>query len=163
MQIKLSIPILQSLTNNEAFVYFCTLLAINQNPECGLKDIIRLSTFCESALINILNKLETTETIAIKRSKSGNRYSYTIPDKHYIIIDSSLLDIDLDRNVLGFLIRLKCWSRIASNYVDLSLNRIVHEIGVQHNTFYAALESGAIARNDKKTYIWFKHPSLTIY
>lgn len=162
MQIKLSIPVLQSLTNNEAFVYFCTLLAINQNPECGLKDIIRLSTFCESALINILNKLETAEIIAIKRSKSGNRYSYTVPDKHYIIIDSSLLDVDLDRNVLGFLIRLKCWSRIASNYVDLSLNRMVHEIGVQHNTFYAALESGIIERNEKKTVCWFKHPSLTI-
>lgn len=163
MQIKLSIPILQSLTNNEAFIYFCTLLAINQNPECGLKDIIRLSTFCESTLIKTLNRLETAGFIAIKRSKSGNRYSYTVPDKHYIIIDSSLLDIEVDRNVLGFLIRLKCWSRIASNYVDLSLNRMVHEIGVQHNTFYAALESGVIERSDKKTYIQFKHPSLTIF
>lgn len=162
MQIKLSIPVLQSLTNNEAFVYFCTLLAINQNPECGLKDIIRLSTFCESTLINILNKLETAEIITIQRSKTGNRYSYTVPDKHYIIIDSSLLDVDLDRNVLGFLIRLKCWSRIASNYVDLSLNRMVHEIGVQHDSFYAALESGVIERSEKKTYIWFNHPSLTI-
>lgn len=163
MKIKLSIPVLQSLTNNEAFVYFCILIAINQNPECGLKDIVRLSTFCESSLFSTLNKFENAGFITIKRSKTGNRYSYTEPDKHYIIIDSSLLDVNLDRNVLGFLIRLKCWSRIASNYVDLSLNRMVHEIGVQHNSVYAALEAGVIERNDKKTFIWFKHPSLTIY
>lgn len=163
MQIKLSIPVLQSLTNNEAILYFSVLVNLYNNPDSNLKDIVRTSTFSESSVIYNLNKFKSAGLISIQRSKTGNRYSYTVPDKHYIIIDSSLLDIDLDRNVLGFLIRLKCWSRIASNYVDLSLNRMVHEIGVNHDSFYAALESGVIERSDKKTYIWFKHPSLTIY
>lgn len=163
MQIKLSIKTLQSLTNNEALLFFSVLVALKNNPESTLKDIVRLSTFSESTVINNLDKFEKSGYISIFRSKSGNRYMYVEPKSQYVIIDSSLLDIDLDRNVLGFLIRLKCWTRISSNIIDLSLNRIVHEIGVQHNSVYAAMEAGVITREpDKKLYFTLVHPSLTI-
>ena len=141
MNIKLSIPVLQALTNNEAFTYFCTLVAISKNPDSTIKDIVRITGVSETTIFNHLKKFEEVANLTI---------------------DSSLLDTDVDRLVIGFLIRFKCWSRIASNIVDLSLNRIVHEIGVQHNTVYSALEAGLVKRSDKKLYFKFIHPSLCI-
>ena len=156
MNIKLSIPILQSLTNNEAFTYFCTLVAISKNPDSTIKDV------SETTIFNHLKKFEEVANLTIDRTGCSNKYSYTEPTKFFVTIDSSLLDTDVDRNVIGFLIRFKCWSRIASNIVDLSLNRIVHEIGVQHNTVYSALDAGLIDRSDKKLYFTLLHPSLTL-
>lgn len=158
MNIKLSIPILQSLTNNEAFTYFCTLIAISKNPDSTIKDIVRIAGVSETTIFNHLKKFEEVANLTIDRTGCSNKYSYTEPTN----IDSSLLDTDVDRNVIGFLIRFKCWTRIASNIVDLSLNRIVHEIGVQHNTVYSALDAGLIDRSDKKLYFTLLHPSLTL-
>ena len=158
MNIKLSIPILQSLTNNEAFTYFCTLIAISKNPDSTIKDIVRIAGVSETTIFNHLKKFEEVANLTIDRTGCSNKYSYTEPTN----IDSSLLDTDVDRNVIGFLIRFKCWTRIASNIVDLSLNRIVHEIGVQHNTVYSALDAGMIDRSDKKLYFTLLHPSLTL-
>ena len=143
MKIKLSIPVLQALTNNEAFTYFCALVSIANNPDSTIKDIVRIAGVSETTIFNHLKKFEEVA-------------------KFFVTIDSSLLDTDVDRNVIGFLIRFKCWTRIASNIVDLSLNRIVHEIGVQHNTVYSALDAGLIDRSDKKLYFTLLHPSLTL-
>jgi hypothetical protein len=162
MNIKLSIPVLQALTNNEAFTYFCTLVAISKNPDSTIKDIVRITGVSETTIFNHLKKFEEVANLTIDRTGCSNKYSYTEPTKFFVTIDSSLLDADVDRNVIGFLIRFKCWSRIASNIVDLSLNRIVHEIGVQHNTVYSALEAGLVERSDKKLYFKFIHPSLCI-
>ena len=150
MNIKLSIPVLQALTNNEAFTYFCTLVAISKNPDSTIKDIVRITGVSETTIFNHLKKFEEVANLTIDRTGCSNKYSYTEPTKFFVTIDSSLL------------IRFKCWSRIASNIVDLSLNRIVHEIGVQHNTVYSALEAGLVERSDKKLYFKFIHPSLCI-
>lgn len=160
MKIKMSIPVLQSLTNNEAFTFFCTLVVINQNPDCTIKDIVRLSGVCETTIFAHLKKFEGQ--ITIDRSRNSNKYSYTNPSKFFITIDSSLLNANVDRIVIGSLIRLKCWSRIATNIVDLSLNRIVHEIGIQHNTMYSAIDSGLVERGEKKLFFKFLHPALIL-
>ena len=162
MNIKLSIPILQTLTNNEAFTYFCTLVAISKNPDSTIKDIVRITGVSETTIFNHLKKFEEVANLTIDRTGCSNKYSYTETKKVIVTIDSSLLDADVDRLVIGFLIRFKCWSRIVSNIVDLSLNRIVHEIGVQHNTVYSALDAGLIDRSDKKLYFTKLHPSLTL-
>ena len=162
MKIKLSIPVLQALTNNEAFTYFCALVSIANNPDSTMKDIVRIAGVSETTIFNHLKKFEEVANLTIDRTGCGNKYSYTEPTKFFVTIDSSLLDTDVDRNVIGFLIRFKCWTRIASNIVDLSLNRIVHEIGVQHNTVYSALDAGLIDRSDKKLYFTLLHPSLTL-
>jgi hypothetical protein len=154
MNIKLSIPVLQALTNNEAFTYFCTLVAISKNPDSTIKDIVRITGVSETTIFNHLKKFEEVANLTIDRTGCSNKYSYTEPTKFFVTIDSSLLDTDVDRNVIGFL--------IPSNIVDLSLNRIVHEIGVQHNTVYSALEAGLVERSDKKLYFKFIHPSLCI-
>ena len=131
MKIKLSIPVLQALSNNEAFTYFCTLVSITNNPDSTIKDIVRKTGVSETTIFTHLKKFEEVASFKIdRRSGTNNKYNYTEPTKFYVTIDSSLLDVNVDRNVIGFLIRFKCWSRIASNVVDLSLNRIVHEIGV---------------------------------
>lgn len=162
MKIKLSIPVLQSLTNNEAFTFFCTLVAINQNPDCTIKDIVRLSGVCETTIFAHLKKFEEKANLKIDRTGSYNKYSYKEPTKFFVTIDSTLLDVDVDRIVIGSLIRLKCWSRIATNIVDLSLNRIVHEIGIQHNTMYSAIDSGLVERGEKKLFFKFLHPALIL-
>ena len=126
------------------------------------KDIVRIAGVSETTIFNHLKKFEEVANLTIDRTGCSNKYSYTEPTKFFVTIDSSLLDTDVDRNVIGFLIRFKCWTRIASNIVDLSLNRIVHEIGVQHNTVYSALDAGLIDRSDKKLYFTLLHPSLTL-
>ena len=90
-----------------------------------------------------------------------NTYRYTEPDKLYITIDSDLLNINGNKNQLGALIRLKSYTRIGTNVVDLSLNRIVHEVSIQHDSIYFALENEILERNDKKTYFTFIHPAFT--
>lgn len=162
MNIKLSIPVLQALTNNEAFTYFCTLVAIKKNPDSNIKDIIRITGVSETTIFNHLKKFEEVANLTIDRTGCYNKYSYTEPTNLYIIVDSSLLDTEVDRLVIGFLIRFKCWSRLATNIVDLSLNRIVYEIGVQHNTVYSALDAGLIERSDKKLFFRLIHPALSI-
>jgi hypothetical protein len=162
MNIKLSIPVLQALTNNEAFTYFCTLIAISKNPDSTIKDIVRITGVSETTIFNHLKKFEKVANLIIDRTGIANNYSYIEPTKQYIIVDSSLLDVNVDRNVIGFLVRFKCWTRIATNIVDLSLNRIVHEIGVQHNTVYSAMSAGLIDRGEKKLYFTLLHPALTI-
>lgn len=162
MNIKLSIPILKELSNREALVYFCALVVISKNPDASMSDIVRLSGANECTVFRHLDKFEEMGGLEIKRSKLGNRYSYTEPVKHYITIDSGLLDANVTKVVIGSLIRLKCWSRIATNIVDLSLNRVVHELGVQHNTIYSAIDAGLLTRGEKLLYFEFVHPSLCI-
>lgn len=158
----MSIPVLQALTNNEAYTYLCTLTAIRENPNSSIKDIVRFSNVSETTIFAHLKKFEEKANLRIDRTGSYNKYSYKEPTKFFVTIDSTLLDVDVDRNVIGFLIRFKCWSRIASNVVDLSLNRVVHEIGVQHNTVYSAIDAGLIQRGYKKLFFEFIHPSLII-
>ena len=129
MNIKLSIPVLQTLTNNEAFTYFCTLVAISKNPDSTIKDIVRITGVSETTIFNHLKEFEEVANLTIDRTGCSNKYSYTEPTKFFVTI---------------------------------SLNRIVHEIGVQHNTVYSALEAGLVERSDKKLYFKFIHPSLCI-
>ena len=104
MEIKLSIPILQALSNNEAFTYFCTLVSIANNPDSTIKDIVRITGVCETTIFTHLKKFEEVADLKIDRSGTNNKYNYTEPTKFYVTIDSSLLDVNVDRNVIGFLI-----------------------------------------------------------
>ena len=162
MKIKLSISILKQLTNNEAYTYFCTLVSLANNPNSTIKDIIRLSNVCENTIFNHLKKFEKLGGLIIDRNHPANIYSYEEPTKFYVVVDSSLLEIPVDRVTIGFLVRFKCWSRIADNIIDLSLNRIVKEIKVQHSNVYEALEADILERSEKKLYFIFKHPALTL-
>ena len=100
MNIKLSIPILQSLTNNEAFTYFCALVAISKNPDSTIKDIVRITGVSETTIFNHLKKFEEVANLTIDRTGCGNKYSYTEPTKFFVTIDSSLLDTDVDLSLI---------------------------------------------------------------
>ena len=149
MKIKLNIQYIQNLTNNEAFTYFCTLVTIANNPDATIKDVVRTCGIGETTVFKHLKKFDELG------------YSYTEPDRLYITIDSDLLNINGNKNQLGALIRLKSYTRIGTNIVDLSLNRIVHEVSIQHDSIYFALENEILERNDKKTYFTFIHPAFT--
>lgn len=58
MRVKLNIPTLQALTNNEAFTYFCTLVAISKNPDSTIKDIVRITGVSETTIFNHLKSLK---------------------------------------------------------------------------------------------------------
>lgn len=91
MNIKLSIPVLQALTNNEAFTYFCTLVAISKNPDSTIKDIVRITGVSETTIFNHLKKFEEIANLTIDRTGCSNKYSYTEPTKFFVTIDSNLL------------------------------------------------------------------------
>ena len=160
MKIKLSIPALQKLSNNDALLLFAVASCLAFNPNADITDIIRVSTFGYDSTYNKLNHFEELGLIEIEHSKTGNRYSYIDPTDKYIIVDTSLFKTDVSRNVVGSLVRLKCWSRINTNIVDLSLNRVVHEVSVSHESIYRAIEEGLIKRGEKNLYFEFIHPSL---
>lgn len=161
MKIKLNILYIQNLTNNEAFTYFCTLVTIANNPDATIKDVVRTCGIGETTVFKHLKKFDELGYLDIDRTGTYNTYSYTEPDRLYITIDSDLLNINGNKNQLGALIRLKSYTRIGTNIVDLSLNRIVHEVSIQHDSIYFALENEILERNDKKTYFTFIHPAFT--
>lgn len=125
MKIKLNIQYIQNLTNNEAFTYFCTLVTIANNPDATIKDVVRTCGIGETTVFKHLKKFDELGYLDIDRTGTYNTYSYTEPDRLYITIDSDLLNINGNKNQLGALIRLKSYTRIGTNIVDLSLNRIV--------------------------------------
>ena len=141
MKIKLNIQYIQNLTNNEAFTYFCTLVTIANNPDATIKDVVRTCGIGETTVFKHLKKFDELGYLDIDRTGTYNTYSYTEPDRLYITIDSDLLNINGNKN--------------------LSLNRIVHEVSIQHDSIYFALENGILERNDKKTYFTFIHPAFT--
>mgnify|MGYP001332535613 FL=1 len=150
MKIKLNIQYIQNLTNNEAFTYFCTLVTIANNPNATIKDVVRTCGIGETTVFKHLKKFDELGYLVIDRTGTYNTYRYTEPDRLYITIDSDLLNINGNKNQLGALIRLKSYTRIGTNIVDLSLNRIVHEVSIQHDSIYFALENGILETNDKK-------------
>ena len=78
MNIKLSIPILQTLTNNEAFTYFCTLVAISKNPDSTIKDIVRITGVSETTIFNHLKKFEEVANLTIDRTGCSNKYQMLV-------------------------------------------------------------------------------------
>lgn len=161
MKVKVHIPTVQQMTNTQAFVLFCVIVSITNNPDSDFNDIVRLSGMVSTTVFEHFKRLEQLDVISIDRTQYKNRYTYNEPKNLFVTVDSSLLDLDVDRVAIGFLVKFKTYTRIATNMVDLSLNRIVKEVGVEHKTVYNLLDKGILSRGEKKLYFTILHPALT--
>ena len=153
-QVKIDVNILNQLTNNEAASYFSLLSTMDNEGKSNttIENISALGVATTSTLINHFQKFKDNKFINIDKGRrydgkgTQNYYSYTIPSKSYITIDTKILDLPITKNQLGLLIRLKANTIIGTNIIPFSLNKIVKKIGANHNAVYDCIKNGVLER-----------------
>lgn len=149
MKIKLSIPVLQSLKNNEIFVLVSLLSIIKNNPKQSLDNIIRVTSFRESAVERFIKVLEYKNIIKVNHSYGGNSYYYIDPIDNYIEIDTSIININAERVNIGVLIKLMTYAN-KTNIISLTLKDILKS-GIPLSNLYSLIRRGYLYRPSKRT------------
>lgn len=137
-QIKIDLNVLKDLTNFEAATYFAILSTMNEEGKSNstINDIARILGV-SNVIGKNLKKFKDKDYIQITKGSradgkagSQNYYSYSIPDRCYITIDSQILELPVTPIQLGVLLKLKAYTLISTNIIPFDITTISRDLKI---------------------------------
>lgn len=137
-QIRVNVDVLKDLTCFEAASYFAILSTMNEKGKSSstINDIARILGV-SNVIGKNLKKFQEKDYIQITKGsridgKAGiqNYYSYNIPDRCYIVVDSKILELPITPIQLGVLLKLKAYTLIGTNIIPFDITTIGRDLKI---------------------------------
>lgn len=147
-KIRIDINVLKDLTNFEAATYFAILSTMNEDGKSSstINDIARILGV-SNVIGKNLKKFQEKDYIQITKGgradgKAGsqNYYSYSIPDRCYVTVDSKILELPVTSLQLGVLLKLKAYTLIGTNIIPYDITTISRDLKINKKAVKELIE-----------------------